>query len=291
MPVVALQKPSPQTIRICLLGAAETLGSTGPEFGLARQLERMLRHRYPDVSTEVISLGLDGANSYLLLEMARDLHRLQPQVVVVMTGNEEIVGPFGPSYLRGGLFSKPRLARPMLWLTRLRMTHLFAAISAKMFPVRSDLSVWRNPEPVTLERRLAPNDSRVRRGHRAFRRNLEAILRTASAAAPNVIVCTTPVNLSDCAPFATSYAKNEQVAQQVRETLRQAMAAEAATNLTEAARFYSEALRLHPTHAEGFIARRVWRSARAWGWRLPRCICGRVTPMPCDCGRIRGLTR
>jgi tetratricopeptide (TPR) repeat protein len=251
MPVVALQKPSPQTIRICLLGAAETLGSTGPEFGLARQLERMLRHRYPDVSTEVISLGLDGANSYLLLEMARDLHRLQPQVVVVMTGNEEIVGPFGPSYLRGGLFSKPRLARPMLWLTRLRMTHLFAAISAKMFPVRSDLSVWRNPEPVTLERRLAPNDSRVRRGHRAFRRNLEAILRTASAAAPNVIVCTTPVNLSDCAPFATSYAKNEQVAQQVRETLRQAMAAEAATNLTEAARFYSEALRLHPTHAEG----------------------------------------
>ena len=251
LPVVALQKPSPQTVRICLLGAAETLASTGPEFGLARQLELMLRERYPDLPTEVIALGLAGANSYLLLEMARDLHRLQPQVVIVMTGNEEIVGPFGPSYLRGGFFNKPRLARPMIWLTRLRLAHVFAAISTKLFPARNDLSTWRNPEPVTLEGRLAPDDARVRRAYRAFRRNLEAILRTASAAAPTVIVCTMPVNLSDCAPFATSYSKNERVAQQVRETLRQALAAETATNLAAAARFYSEAIRLHPTHAEG----------------------------------------
>ncbi len=257
LPLVALKTPPPGTLRVCLLGGSEAMGAPDPSFGLGRQLELMLRSRYPHHPVEVIHMALEGGNTHVLREVARDLKRLRPQAVVVLTGNDEIAGPYGPASGLGRLHSSSRIARGMALFSRTRLSQLCIAAINRISPARTDLDAWRNREPITLKGRMSPDDARLKAAARSFRKNLSAILREAARTSPAVVVCTVPVNLRDCAPFSTSYLEDETAAQRVREKLREAVAAEAATNRTEAARLYAETIRLDPTHAEA-----LFRAAR-----------------------------
>lgn len=257
LPIVALKTPPPGTLRICLLGGSEAMGAPEPSFGLGRQLELMLQSRYPGHPVEVIPMALEGGNSHVLREVARDLRQLKPQAVIVLTGNDEVAGPYGPASGLGRFHHSVRIARGMAIFSRTRLAQLCIAGLNRLFPARADLNAWRSQEPITLKGRMSPRDPRLKTVFRSFRRNLTAILRAAAQAAPAVVVCTVPVNLRDCAPFSTSYLEDETAAQQVRETLRAAMAAETASNRVEAARLYAEAIRCDPTHAEA-----LFRAAR-----------------------------
>ncbi|HQF20832.1 MAG TPA: tetratricopeptide repeat protein [Kiritimatiellia bacterium] len=264
LPIVARQTPAPGTLRVCLLGGDALMGEPEPSFGPGRQLELMLRQRYPDHPVEVIHLTLEGGNSHIMREVARDLERLRPQAVVIMIGNEEIAGPYGPASTLGWFHHSARLARTLVLFSRTHVSQLFAGLVGRVAPARVDLNVWRSQEPLMLKGRLAPDDPRLKSAYRAFNRNLRAILRLAKAAAPEVIVCTVPVNLRNCDPFLTTYLPDEAAAQQVRETLRNAIAADAA-GAPEAARLYADVIRRNPTHAEALF--RAARLALADGRR------------------------
>jgi tetratricopeptide (TPR) repeat protein len=257
LPIVALKAPAPGTLRVCLLGSSEIMGAPDPSFGVGRHLELMLQSRYPDHPVEVINMALEGGNSHVLREVARDLKLLRPDAVIVLTGNDEVTGPYGPA---SGLSRFPlgaRIIRPMVLFSRTRLSQLCIAAINRLFPARADLNAWRGEEPITLKGRMDPQDPRLKTMFRLFRRNLLAILEEAAQASPVVVACTVPVNLRDCAPFSTSYLEDETAAQEVRETLRAALAAEAATNRLEAARRYTDAIRRNPTHAEA-----LFRAAR-----------------------------
>ena len=189
LPIVARQTPAPGTLRVCLLGGDALMGEPEPSFGPGRQLELMLRQRTP-TTVEVIHLTLEGGNSHIMREVARDLERLRPQAVVIMIGNEEIAGPYGPASTLGWFHHSARLARTLVLFSRTHVSQLFAGLVGRVAPARVDLNVWRSQEPLMLKGRLAPDDPRLKSAYRAFNRNLRAILRLAKAAAPEVIVCT-----------------------------------------------------------------------------------------------------
>lgn len=257
LPVVARKQPPPGTLRVCLLGGSQVVGSPDPGFGLGPQLELLLRRRYPGQPVEVLTLALEGGNSHVLREAARDLARLRPQAVIILAGNEEVSGPYGPASGFGRFHQSSRIARVMALFSRTRLSRLIVGGVNRLFPSRTDLNAWRSGEPITLRGRMAPGDPRLKTVARSFHKNLLAILRTAARASPAVVVCTVPVNLRDCAPFSTSYLEDETAAQEVRELLRAARAAEAATNRMDAARLYSDIIRRDPTHAEA-----LFRAAR-----------------------------
>ena len=257
LPVVALKNPPPGTLRVCLLGDSQVVGAPDPGFGLGHQLELLLRHRYPGHPVEVVNMALEGGNSHVLREVARDLGRLRPNAVVVLAGNEEVAGPYGPASGFGRIHYSARLARAMTIFSRTRLSQMIIAGINRLFPARTDLDAWRSREPLTLKGRMAPDDPRLKTVSRSFHLNLAAILQAASQASPVVIACTVPVNLRDCAPFSTSYLEDETGAQEVREKLRAAIAAETATNRIEAARLYAEIIHRNPTHAEA-----LFRAAR-----------------------------
>ncbi len=256
-PAVVPKTPEPGTLRVCLLGDSSAMGYPDPSFGIGRQLELMLQHRYPDHPVEVVQMALAGGNSHVLREVARDLKRLRPQAVVVMTGNEEVAGPYGPASSLGRFHHSSRIARLLVLFSRTHLSQLCAAALERFSPARADLQAWRSLEPITLQGRMSPDDPRLRSAYRSFRKNLAAILRQAAAASPVVVVCTVPVNLRDCPPFSTSYLEDETGAQEVREKMRAAVAAETATNRTEASRLYADVIRLNPNHAEA-----LFRAAR-----------------------------
>lgn len=253
LPVVARKKPEPGTLRVCLLGGSAAMGGTEPAFGIGRLMELLLRHRYPGHSVEVVQMAFDGANSHVLREAARDLKRLRPQAVVVLAGNDEVAGPYGPASGLGRWHHSATLARLMVLFSRTRQSQLFMALVNRLFPARVDLDVWRSQEPISLRGRMSPDDPRLQTAFRSFHRNLSSILRQAADASPVVIVSTVPVNLRDCAPFSTIFPEDESIAQEVRENLRAAIAAEAATNLVDAARLYAKVIRRHPAHAEALF--------------------------------------
>ena len=254
LPIVARQTPPAETIRICLLGGSAAMGMPEPAFGLSRQLELMLQHRYPDQTIEVLPMGYDGANSHVLREVARDLQRLNPQAVIVLTGNDEVAGPYGPATGLGRLHSSSRIARWMVLFSRTRLAQMIAGTFHRFFPAKIDMAAWQHQEPITLRGRLSPRDPHLKTVTRSFRKNLSAIVAAAEEASPTVIVCTVPVNLRDCAPFSTIYLTDEAAAQEVRETLRAAAAATAASNRFEATRLYAHAIQLNPDHAEALFS-------------------------------------
>ncbi|MGD9612543.1 MAG: hypothetical protein AB7V22_06530, partial [Kiritimatiellia bacterium] len=256
-PTVVPQTPAPDTLRVCLLGGASAMGFPDASFGIGRQLELLLRSRYPGQPVEVVHMAFAGGNSHVLREVARDLKRLRPQAVVVMTGNEEVAGPYGPASSLGRFHHSSRIARLLVLFSRTRLSRLCAAALDRLDPARADEQAWRSREPISLRGRMSPRDPRLRSAYRSFRKNLAAILRQAASAAPAVVACTVPVNLRDCAPFSTSFLDDETAAQEVREILRAAQAAEAATNRTETARLYADAIRRDPNHADA-----LFRAAR-----------------------------
>ena len=256
-PIVALKTPAKGTLRVCLLGGSSALGEPDPSFGPGRQLEIMLERRYPGCPVEVVHLAFEGGNSHTLREAARELDRLAPDAVVVLTGNEEIAGPYGPASGLGRFRFGPHTARLMTLFSRTRISQLCIAAIRWWSPARDDLNAWQSQEPVSLRGRMSPQDPRLKTAYRSFRKNLDAILSEAAKTSPAVVVCTVPVNLRDCAPFSTSFLEDETAAQEVRELLRDAVAAETASNRTEAARLYANAIQRDPTHAEA-----LFRAAR-----------------------------
>jgi len=257
LPIVALKSPTEETLRVCLLGGTAAMGEPDPSFGIGRQLELMLQSRYPNHTIEIIDMSLRGGNTHVLREVARDLEQLKPNAIVVLTGNEEVSGPYGPASDLGRLHHSAHIARLMTLFSRTQVSQLFRSIRNRLSPAQRDLDAWRNQEPISLKGRMDPRDPRLKTVFRSFRQNLNAILEMASEASPVVIVCTVPVNLRDCAPFSTSYLSDETSAQRVREELRAAITAEAATNRIEAARLYGKIIRRNPSHAEA-----LFRAAR-----------------------------
>lgn len=253
LPVVATQERTPGSIRIVLLADDAGLGEPAPSFGLARVLEALLQARVPTSNVEVIPLGLVGGNSHTLRESARDLGRLRPDAVILLFGNNEIAGPFGPASLSGRLHTSSSIARFLTVLSRTHLHQLYVDCRNRFLPRIADREAWKSVEPLTLRDRLQLDDPRLSSTHRAFQKNYDDILGLALDAASVVVPVTVPVNLRDCSPFATAYLRDETQAQNVRELFRAAIKATDAGDLEAAAAQYDSLFALNPRHAEALF--------------------------------------
>ena len=85
----------PGTYRVFVLGSSAAQGDPEPGFGIARVLEVLLRDQYPGVEFEVTSAAATAVNSHFVYAAARACLRLEPDLLVVYAGNNEVVGPYG----------------------------------------------------------------------------------------------------------------------------------------------------------------------------------------------------
>ena len=261
-PLVASRDDADRPFRVCVLTDSTPLGLGGADFSFPRQLEHLLRVRCPDVPVEVLHMTQRGANSHVLREIARDLRILKPDAVVVMCGNDEINGPYGPAAAPVwapaplSFHLSPNFARPLVLFSRLRLAQAIAILAGRCFPDRVDRDVWTSREPLLMRGRLPAGSPGLDAARDAYGDNLDAIFSLASAASPVVIACTTPVNLRDCGPLATPYSRDSETAQLNREALFRAIANEADFP-DEAERLYESVLLRNPSHAEA-----LYRSGR-----------------------------
>jgi len=197
----AAKKP-PGTFRVFVLGESAAMGTPDAAFGLARHLEILLRAAAPDRPVEVIDAAMTAINSHVVVTIAEECARYEPDLFVVYMGNNEVVGPYGPGTVFQAFQGSRALIRANLAVRGTRVGQLLHRALARIGGPRRTAGQWRGME-MFLDRRVTADDPRLAAVVRHFEANLEGILDAAASAEARVIFSTVAVNLRDCAPFAS----------------------------------------------------------------------------------------
>lgn len=198
---MAARKPE-NTCRIFVFGESAALGDPEPAFGFGRYLEVLLRDRFPQTRFEVVCTAMTAINSHVVVPIAQDCAKRQGDIWVVYMGNNEFVGPFGPSTVFGPQLPPMSAIRFGLNLKKTRIGQLLSRLVAK----RPDQQNWGGMK-MFLEHQVSPADPRKAEVYRYFRENLESVLGAARKAGAKVVLSTVAVNLKDCPPFASEHAR------------------------------------------------------------------------------------
>lgn len=250
-PTVLPATKAAKTCRVFILGESAALGDPEPAFGFGRYLEVLLRERFPDTRFEVICASMTAINSHALLPIARECANRQGDLWVIYMGNNEVVGPFGAGTVLGPRSPSLFSIRASLALKTTRLGQLLDATIDRIIPADSAPSSWQGMKMFT-NAQTRPDDANRRRTNEHFRKNLEAILRTAKQAGVPVVLCTVATNLKDCAPFASLH-PDQFTDNQLRDwerIYRAGMELEAAGKWNEAADQYQQAAAIDAEFAE-----------------------------------------
>ena len=204
-PIMVPVDKATNEFRIVVLGESAAMGEPEPAYGPARMLEQLISVQHPGKHVRVINAAMTAINSHVIAEIARDLGRLQPDVVILYIGNNEVVGPFGPGTVFHTYAASPALNRLRVALTRLRVT---SAIRSMLFVQRGDREIWRGMEMFTRNR-VSANDPRMKTVYSSLRGNIERIVKRAESVKSHVIISTIAVNLADQAPLDGSPVVND----------------------------------------------------------------------------------
>ena len=248
-PMVSASKP-PGAIRIFVLGDSAAQGDPAPAFAFSRILDVMLRARFPAMHFEVINTAVTAINSHVILPIAADCARLEPDFFIIYMGNNEVIGPYGPATVFTPAAQNLTVMRATIALKTTRIGQAIASCirgsaTAKMPDEWGGLSMF-------LGNRIRHDDPRMESVHDHLARNLRDIIGVGRGAGSRVIVCTLGVNLKDCAPFSSLSRSDMAGAELSRWTslMDEGMAAEAKGMAEQAIAAYSSALTIDDSFAD-----------------------------------------
>jgi len=190
------------TYRIFILGASAAQGTPEPAFNFGRILQEMLGDRYPAVNFEVINTAMTAINSHVVLQIAKDCARHDPDLFIVYLGNNEVTGPYGA----GTVYTLPvgnlHAIRMGVALKGARLGQLLAGLTDSFGTEKNAPIIWRGLE-MFLNDQVRADSSPLEAVYLNFQRNLKDIRRIASKSGSKIIFSTVGSNLKDCPPFAS----------------------------------------------------------------------------------------
>ena len=205
---LALHKPV-NTCRLFVFGSSAAQGDPEPGFGMARMIEVLLSEQYPGVDFEVINAATAAINSHVVYRMAREAVGLEPDLFVVYTGNNEVIGPYGPGTSLTAREPNLAILRASLALKQTRLGQLLDAgmrRAAVLLGRGQARDAWRGME-MFIERQVRESDPALERTYRYYEQNLTDLCRVAHRAGVPVVLSTIAVNLRSCAPFGSLHAE------------------------------------------------------------------------------------
>lgn len=185
--LIAKSKPA-DAYRVFVLGESAAMGFPEPAFGFPRMLEAMLEARMPGKRVQVVNAAMTAINSHVIVTIARECATLRPDAVVIMAGNNEVVGPRGPGTIFPGLHG---------WQQTMR----FGQVLSRWLNPALVSSEWRGMA-MFAEHRVQADDPRLESVYRNFESNMAEIIRTSQGAAAKTVVIVPPVNLTE-PPFSS----------------------------------------------------------------------------------------
>jgi tetratricopeptide (TPR) repeat protein len=201
-PFIMSADKSEETYRVFVLGASAAQGAPDGAFSFGRILRVMLQEEYPGINFEVITAAMAAINSHVVAEIAGDCARRQADLFIVYLGNNEVVGPYGPSSVFASLSSRLFLIRAGIKLKTTKLGQLLTNLLESIGPQKDIPKVWGGLE-MFLEKQVRAGDERLETVYQHFESNLKDISRIARKNRAQIIFCTVGSNLKDCPPFAS----------------------------------------------------------------------------------------
>jgi len=191
---IPAEKPA-GTFRIVVLGESAAMGDPEPAFGFSRYLEVMLAERYPSMKFEVVNTGSVAINSHVVLPIAKGLAKYRPDVFIIYSGNNEVVGPYGP----GTTLTSAGMSLPVI---RSSIFYHSTRIGQLLTKLGTPKKEWRGMA-MFLDNQVRANSPLMKYAYANFESNLRDTIAVARDAGARVIVSTVATNLMDCAPFGS----------------------------------------------------------------------------------------
>jgi len=232
------------TYRIFVLGESAAMGDPDPAYAFSRYLEVMLRERYPGMKFEVVNTGSVAVNSHVLLPIAEGLAKQKPDLFIIYSGNNEVVGPYGPgTALTSSSMSLP-VIRASIFVNSTRIGQLLTQVGEQK-------KEWRGME-MFLDKQVRASSPLMLYSYNNFERNLRDTVAAARASGARVIVSTVATNLKDCAPFASLHREglSDDALRSWTQLVQQGAEFENARSYDEAMQRYQSALQIDREYAE-----------------------------------------
>ena len=176
------------------------LGDPDSAYGFSRYLEVMLRERFPAMRFEVVNTGSVAINSHVVLRIAEGLAGQKPDLFIIYSGNNEVVGPYGPGTMLTSVGMSMPLVRGSIFFRSTRIGQLITKLGTKK-------REWHGME-MFLDQQVPASSPLLQKAYANYAENLRETIRVGEAAGAQVIVSTVATNLKDCAPFASLHRNN-----------------------------------------------------------------------------------
>ena len=188
-------------LRVFVLGGSAAMGFPHKNHGVDRLLAAQLRELFPNKDVEVVNTAMTSVNSHVVYQVAKTLPAESADVAVILMGNNEVVGPYGPGTFNQNFLSSLSAIRALQALKRTRLWQLLdsALSEVQSSDAKADLE-WQGMQ-MFVDNGVAEDDPRMSAVYEHFEGNLRDIVDTLDAKGMHVVLSTVPVNLRQSAPF------------------------------------------------------------------------------------------
>ena len=243
---------SDDRLRVFVLGGSAAMGFPHKNHGVDRLLAAQLRSLFPNRDVEVVNTAMTSVNSHVVYQVAQTLPSESADVAVILMGNNEVVGPYGPGTFNQNFLSSLSAIRALQALKRTRLWQLLDSSLAEVqsSDAKADLE-WQGMQ-MFVDNGVAEDDPRMSAVYEHFEGNLRDIVDTLNAKGMHVVLSTVPVNLRQSAPFLSIGRDDLSASDEAKLTALRARAEAQALNgrWREAQDLWQQAIALDAGHAD-----------------------------------------
>jgi len=248
-PFVIPSQKTETTYRIFVFGASAALGVPDSSYSFSRILDVMLSEHYQGVNFEVINTAMTATNSHVVVEIAKDCARYEPDLFILYLGNNEVIGPYGAGTVFAPLSEHLSLIRLGLAFRGTRLGQLLAYLLGAAG--RDNQKIWEGVG-MFADKQLPADDESLQVVYRNFKKNLESVVNIAAKRTTAVILSTVGSNLKDCPPFASLH-RSDITEKQIKDfngLYEEAIGYESAGQYAQAVEKYLDAAEIDGQFAE-----------------------------------------
>ncbi len=192
-------KKSENTFRIFVFGASAAFGDPNSDFGFSKSLNLMLKDRYPEINFEIINTAVTAINSNVVRTMVDECTQYDPDLFLIYLGNNEVVGPFGPTAVLTPYIYNSSLLRAGIYLRSTKTWQLVESMLRSISPSPNN-SEW-GGMAMFLKHQFRQSSPQMKTVYSNFQENLESMVESAADQEIDLLLSQVSVNQSHCAPL------------------------------------------------------------------------------------------
>ena len=242
----------PELVRVFILGGSAALGFPHKNHGLDRLLAAQLREALPSREIEVINTAMTSVNSHVMYAVARSIPEDSADFAVILMGNNEVVGPYGPGTFNQNFLANINVIRGIQALKRTRIWQALASAIQQIRPTDAMQELeWEGMQMFT-NNGVPHDDPRMEGVYSHYEDNLTDIVETLRSKGMHVILSSVPVNLRHSAPFLSAHSPtlSKEQLDQWRELTRRGTQSSDEQNWEDAVTRFQSALEIDPEYAD-----------------------------------------